>query len=130
PHQPARRGEQQPSAGKQDANARRREPDGAKQAHLARALLDREPEEQRRQQECGGYEEEAEISEVLAEVGRAARRREPFGAYVAHRQPQGERIDRLAKARCIAIPPGVRAAWRSRRRREPHRRAVAVARTP
>ena len=40
-------------------------------------------------------EEEAEVGEVLAEVGRAARRGEPLGAHVARRtSPMRQRIDR------------------------------------
>ena len=58
----------------QPADARRREADGAQQADLADALLDAELEEQRREQQRRDDEEEAEVGEVLAEVGGAARR--------------------------------------------------------
>ena len=71
-------GEHQSLGGEQAAHARRAEADRAQQADLARALLDAEPEEQRREHQRRDDEEEAEVGEVLAEVGRAARRGQPF----------------------------------------------------
>ena len=57
----------------------RREADGAQQTDLADALLDAELEEQRRQGDRRDDQEETEVGEVFAEVGRAARRRQTLG---------------------------------------------------
>ena len=76
----------------------RREADRAQQADLARALLDAEPEEQRREQQRRHDEEEAEVGEVLAEVGGAARRGQARRARTSRdRQPERQRIDRGAQ---------------------------------
>ena len=62
-----RLGQQQPP------DVRDREAGGAQDADLPQPLLDPEPEEQHRQQQRRHDDEEAEVGEVLAEVGRAAR---------------------------------------------------------
>ena len=53
------------------AHVRDREAGGAQDADLPQPLLDAKPEEQDGQQQRGHHEEEAEVGEVLAEVGRA-----------------------------------------------------------
>ena len=63
-----------------------READRPQQADFARALLDAEPEEERRQQQRRGHEKEAEVGEVLAEVGRAAGRGQAVGPHVLNRE--------------------------------------------
>ena len=55
----------------------RAEADGSQETHLARALLDAQLEEERRQEQRRDDEEEAEVGEVLAEVGGAARAPRP-----------------------------------------------------
>ena len=51
----------------------RREADGAQQAHLLQPLLDAEAEEEAGQEQRRHHQEEAEVHEVLAEVGGASR---------------------------------------------------------
>ena len=75
-----------------------READRAQQPDFARALLDAEPEEQRRQQQRRGDEEEAEVGEVLAEVGRAARRGEPVRPHAWTAKPSASGSSRAASA--------------------------------
>ncbi len=55
----------------QAADRRGRKADGLHRANLAHALLDAQAEEQRGQEHRGGNQEEAEVDEVLAEVGRS-----------------------------------------------------------
>ena len=106
----------------------RRKPTALQQADFAHALLDAELEEQRGQQQSRDDQEEAEVDEILAEVGGAARRGEPFGAHVAHGQARRERIDRGAQPRRRTARAPRRAA--ARRRREPNGGQRAVARLP
>src|SRR5207248_2843970 len=126
--QTADRGQHAPFDEKQTPDAGRGEADGAKQADLARALLDAETEEQSGEHQRREDEEEAEVGEVLAEVRGSARGGDAIAANVAHRQSEGERIDCGAEMRKIAI---ARAGWRSLAcRRDAHRGAVAEARPP
>ena len=86
-------GEEQAFGGEQPAHARRAEPDRAQQADLARALLDAEPEEERGQHERRRDEEETEVDEVLAEVGRSARGGQRLGPHRAHGESHARRIE-------------------------------------
>ena len=82
----------------QPPNGSRGISDRAKQADFARPLLHAEPEEQCREQQRRQHEEKTEIREVLAEVGRAARRTEPIGADVHHGESCCQRIQGGAQA--------------------------------
>src|SRR4029434_7443971 len=90
--------QRQTLAGEQAPDAGCRVADGPEQTHLAGPLLDAEPEEQRREQEGGNHEKEAEVGEVLAEVGRTARRGQSVRPHVANGQSGGERIDRRTQS--------------------------------
>ena len=121
-------GEQQAFGQEQPPHRRRSEPDRAQQTHLARALLDAELEEQRGQQQRGHDEEEAEVDEVLAEVRRAAGRRQALGPHVADGQSGCQRIDPRAQTLLdlLAGPlDGTTDGWRG-----PNRRQRTIPRSP
>ena len=69
------------------------EPDCLHEPDLLQALLDAQFEEECGQQHRGKDQERAEVGEVLAEIGRALRRREIFGTDGAHGEPHRQRID-------------------------------------
>jgi hypothetical protein len=66
------------------ADAGRVESDRPQQPDFPRALFDAELEEHPCEEQRRDHQEEAEVSEVLAEVGGAARRRQTVGAHVLH----------------------------------------------
>ena len=86
-----RLGQQQP------AHVRDREAGGAQDADLPQALLDAEAEEQDGQQQRRHDEEEAEVGEVLAEVGRARRGLDRETPHRRDRDPHRLRLQRLAQ---------------------------------
>ena len=76
----------------------RREADRPEQADLAPPLFDAQLEEERGEEHRRDDQEEAEVGEVLAEVGGAARRGEPFLAHRADGEARRDRIEAVAKA--------------------------------
>ena len=75
----------------------------SQQANLAPALLDSEPEEERRQHQRRDHEKEAEIREVLTEVGGAAGGGQAAAAHVTNGQAERERVDFRAQHRGEAV---------------------------
>ena len=104
------------------------EPDGSKQADFPGALLDAETEEQRRHHQRRNDQEEAEIGEVFAEVGGAARGGQAAGAHIADGDGERQRIDARAQLRGKTVR--VRAAVSAGRSMQAHRRAIAETRSP
>ena len=117
-------GEEQPFGGKQPADARRAQPDGAQQADLARALLDPQPEEERGQHECRRDEEKAEVDEVLAEVRRPARGVQRFGPGCPHGESHARRVELGSERR---FEPLTRSRKRLAAGQNPERCLIAVA---
>ena len=72
PQRAADAGQHQPLGQEQAAHQGRARAQGSQQPNFARPLFDAQLEEQRRQEQRGHDEEEAEIDEVLAEICRAA----------------------------------------------------------
>ena len=82
----------------QRADVRNREAGSPEDADLPQPLLDPEAKEQHGEQQRRYDNEETEIREVLAEVGRAVRRGERVATRVGNRQPH-----RLRRERCPEI---------------------------
>ncbi len=97
--------EQQPFVEEQPSDRRRLEADRPQQSNLARALLHAELEEQDDQQQRGHDQEEAEVDEVLSEIGGALRCRQAFGADISYNQAGArQRIDAGAQTLLDLIP--------------------------
>ena len=109
-------------------NRRRIEPERLKQPDFLQPLLDAKLEEQPRQQQRRDDKEGAEIGEVLAEVGRAARRGEPLRAHVVDRKSHRQRVE-LAEQRFLVLLAG-RSQRRPLRRNQPQRGQPAMPRAP
>ena len=89
------RGQDQPLGQVVAAQASRGEAERLEEPHLAEPLLEAEAEEEAGQQQAGHDQEEREVREVLAEVGRAAGGVER----VASDRHDGRRGPRRARAR-------------------------------
>ncbi len=89
-------------ADKQPANRRGIEAERLQQPDFLQPLLDAELEEQPGEQQRRHDEEGAEVREVLAEVGRAARRRETLRAHVVDGKSHRERVE-LAAQRVLVL---------------------------
>ncbi len=94
-------------ADKQPPNRRRIQPERLQQSDFLQPLLDAELEEQPRQQQRRDDEESTEIGEVLAEIGRAARRREPLRAHVVDGKSHRQRIELAAQRRLVLRASGL-----------------------
>ena len=81
----------------QPLDLRDREADRAEGADFPQALLDAEPEEQGAEQQRRGDQKEAEVREVLAEVGRSLRRLERLAPRGDDGQARAERIELAAQ---------------------------------
>ena len=116
-------GEKKRLAHEQPPNRRRIQPERLKQSDFLQPLLDAQLEEQPRQQQRRDDKEGTEIGEVLAEIGRAARRREPLRAHVVDGKSHRQRVEladaalsRIARGRRpAASPPAEPGAARSAR---------------
>ena len=88
-----------------------REAERAQQAQLGGPALQPEAEEEHGQQQRGHHEEEAEVGEVLAEVGGALRGGKGALAHRVHGQAEGERVEPPAHggADRVRVAPGRRA---------------------
>ncbi len=100
----------------------------AEDADLTQALLDSQLEEEHRQHQRRDHQEEAEVGEVLAEVGRAARCLERRGARREKGYAHG--IRRQRRAQVIAERLDCRGRIRTIGHTEPQRRHRPVARPP
>ena len=98
PEKAARGGQHAALSKEETANRCRPEADGPKQPDFPRALFDAKFEKQRCEKKRRHHDEETEIDEVLAEIGRAARGGQPFGCTSRSASPDVIGIDRSAKA--------------------------------
>ena len=112
----ADRREDRALANEHAANSRRRESHRREHADFGGALLEADGEEEIGEQQRRHDEEETEVEEVLAEVGRALRGARSLGADVSRGESGRDRIDRLRVDRRLA--------------RQPQRRHLAVSRSP
>ena len=86
-----------------------READRAEQADLAQALLHAQTEEEAGQEERRHHQEEAEVDEVLAEVGRSPRGAERVFADALRDEAEPLRLETRSQSRFKAVSsvPGV-----------------------
>ena len=138
PQQGSQPGEHEGLGQERAAHARGGEADRLQQPQLAQPLLDAEAEEEPREQQRRHHQEEAEVDEVLAEVGRAARRGEGARPHVLddqaaragrepRREPPAERRRDVFRRRRLGPGHGARALGR---RREPQRSRPAQSMSP
>src|SRR5205823_2126655 len=104
------------------------EPNRTQEADFAAALLDAQPEEQRREQERGQDQKEAEVGEVLAEIGRPTRSLESVLSDISHGHTEAQRIDRGADLLLEALAGGLQR--QTLRRHDAYRGAIPVTRAP
>ena len=104
----------------QAADARHGEAERAQYADLAHPLLHAKLEEEARQQQGRNHQEEAEVDEVLSEIGRAARGAQRFFADAAGGESVARGVERFSQAR------GERGVGR----RDAQRTRAPVARAP